>query len=138
MHPRIHRLSHCRHEQKQARPGENTRLLPTDHGEGSPMVAGVLWTLLQRLTQRGGAIPPSMDTGYTVPFDPEQFKLAALDMLDEDALPAAPRYGSGSSSPAGASPARTSPTRPIESCRRCEEFFNTLPSARQAPSWLRY
>jgi glycine/D-amino acid oxidase-like deaminating enzyme len=70
-------------EKKQAVPGENTRLLPTDHGEGDPVVAGVLWQLLQRLTQRGGAISPSADTGYTVPFDPEQFKLAALDMLDQ-------------------------------------------------------
>lgn len=70
-------------EKKQAPPGENTRLLPTDHGEGDPVVAGVLWQLLQRLTQRGGATPPSANTGYTVPFDPEQFKLVALDMLDE-------------------------------------------------------
>ncbi|MDQ4102781.1 MAG: FAD-dependent oxidoreductase [Actinomycetota bacterium] len=70
-------------EKKQAAPGENTRLLPTDHGEGDPVVAGVLWQLLQRLTQRGGAIPPSAGTGYTVPFDPEQFKLVGLDMLDE-------------------------------------------------------
>src|SRR5918999_5721026 len=55
-------------EKKQAAPGENTRLLPTDHGEGDPVVAGVLWQLLQRLTQRGGAMPPSVNTGYTVPF----------------------------------------------------------------------
>ncbi|HEX6235166.1 MAG TPA: FAD-dependent oxidoreductase [Jiangellaceae bacterium] len=70
-------------EKKQAAPGENTRLLPTDHGEGDPVVAGMLWRLLHRLTEREGATPPSAETGYTVPFDPEQFKLAALDMLDE-------------------------------------------------------
>ena len=70
-------------EKKQAAPGENTRLLPTDHGEGDPVVAGVLWQLLQRLAQRGGAISPSADTGYTVPFDPEQFKSVALDMVHE-------------------------------------------------------
>ena len=70
-------------EKKQAVPGENTRLLPTDHGEGEPVVAGVLWQLLQRLAQRGGAIPLSADTGYTVPFDPEQFKSVALDMVHE-------------------------------------------------------
>ncbi len=70
-------------EKKQAPPGMTTRLLPTDHGEGDPVVAGMLWRLLQRLTEREGAITPSADTGYTVPFDPEQFKLAALDMLDE-------------------------------------------------------
>src|SRR5256885_1957097 len=43
-------------EKKQAAPGESTRLLPTDHGEGDPVVAGVLWQSLQRLTKRGGAI----------------------------------------------------------------------------------
>ena len=31
----------------------------------------------------GGAIPPSLATGYVVPFDPEWFKLVALDLLDE-------------------------------------------------------
>ncbi|GAB3662171.1 FAD-dependent oxidoreductase [Glycomyces tarimensis] len=70
-------------EKKQALPGDGTRLLPTDHGEGEPVVAGVLWRLLRRLEDRNGATLPSVDTGYTVPFDPEQFKLAALDLLDE-------------------------------------------------------
>ncbi|MER5211753.1 FAD-dependent oxidoreductase [Streptomyces sp. NPDC002838] len=63
--------------------GEDTRLLPTDHGEGEPVVAGVLWRLLDRLTERGGCVPPSLETGYTVPFDPEVFKLVLLDLLDE-------------------------------------------------------
>ncbi|MBQ1088948.1 FAD-dependent oxidoreductase [Streptomyces sp. B93] len=63
--------------------GDTTRLLPTDHGEGEPMVAGVLWRLLDRLGERGGSIPPSLETGYTVPFDPELFKLTLLDLLDE-------------------------------------------------------
>ncbi|GHE84864.1 FAD-dependent oxidoreductase [Streptomyces spiralis] len=73
-------------EHKQAVFGENgagDRLLPTDHGEGEPVVAGFLWQLLDRLTARGGCIPPSLETGYTVPFDPELFKLVLLDMLDE-------------------------------------------------------
>ncbi len=63
--------------------GDVTRLLPTDHGEGEPVVAGVLWQLLDRLTAHGGCIPPSHETGYTVPFDPEIFKLVLLDLLDE-------------------------------------------------------
>lgn len=63
--------------------GDDTRLLPTDHGEGEPVVAGVLWRLLDRLTERGGCVPPSLETGYTVPFDPEVFKLVLLDLLDE-------------------------------------------------------
>ena len=60
-----------------------TSLLPTDHGPGEPVVAGVLRRLLERLVSAGGAIPPSLGTGYTVPFDPEWFKLIALELLDE-------------------------------------------------------
>src|SRR5713226_6658713 len=63
--------------------GGATTLLPTDHGPGEPVVAGVLTTLLDRLVRAGGAISPSLQTGYVVPFDPEVFKLVALDLLDE-------------------------------------------------------
>ena len=72
------------HTQRAAfeRPGA-TKLFPSDHGPGEPVVAGALARLLQRLVRTGGAIAPSLDTGYTVPFDPEQFKLAALELLDE-------------------------------------------------------
>ncbi|MFF4351035.1 FAD-dependent oxidoreductase [Streptomyces sp. NPDC001530] len=70
-------------EMQQAEEGDSARLLPTDHGRGEPVVAGVVSRLLDRLAQRGGAIPPSVETGYTVPFDPEIFKLVALDLLDE-------------------------------------------------------
>src|SRR5215211_6153208 len=60
-----------------------TTLLPTDHGPGEPIIAGALKTLLERLVKAGGAIEPSLDTGYVVPFDPEWFKLIALEMLDD-------------------------------------------------------
>jgi FAD-dependent oxidoreductase family protein len=60
-----------------------TTLLPTDHGPGEPVVGGVLAKLLSRLVHVGGAIPPTLATGYVVPFDPEWFKLVALDLLDE-------------------------------------------------------
>src|SRR5712692_8820957 len=60
-----------------------TDLYPTDHGRGEPVIAGALTTLLDRLVKAGGAIPPSLKTGYTVPFDPEIFKLVAMDLLDE-------------------------------------------------------
>jgi len=60
-----------------------TTLLPTDHGPGEPIIAGALKTLLERLVKVGGAIPPSLATGYVVPFDPEWFKLVALELLDE-------------------------------------------------------
>ncbi|MET7399521.1 FAD-dependent oxidoreductase [Dactylosporangium sp. NPDC005572] len=68
-------------EMRQAVGGEAGRLLPTDHGEGEPVVAGVLWMLLDRLVRAHGAVPPSPDTGYTVPFDPELLKLTTYDML---------------------------------------------------------
>ena len=60
-----------------------TTLLPTDHGPGEPIVAGALRKLLERLVSAGGAIAPSLATGYVVPFDPEWFKLVALELLDE-------------------------------------------------------
>ncbi|HXV28084.1 MAG TPA: FAD-dependent oxidoreductase, partial [bacterium] len=61
----------------------DTSLLPIDHGHGEPVVSGVLTTLLGRLVSAEGAISPSLRTGYVVPFDPEIFKLVALDLLDE-------------------------------------------------------
>ncbi|WP_217143535.1 FAD-dependent oxidoreductase [Streptomyces sp. AC627_RSS907] len=66
--------------------GDDSRLLPTDHGEGEPVVAGVLWQLLDRLMGRGGCLAPSPKTGYTVPFDPELFKLVLLEMMDESGV----------------------------------------------------
>src|SRR5258708_6259332 len=60
-----------------------TTLLPTDHGPGEAIIAGVLKVLLERLVKAGGAIEPSLATGYVVPFDPEWFKLVALELLDE-------------------------------------------------------
>src|SRR5919107_6259021 len=60
-----------------------TTLLPTDHGPGEAIIAGALKTLLEKLVKAGGAIEPSLATGYVVPFDPEWFKLIALEMLDD-------------------------------------------------------
>ena len=60
-----------------------TTLLPTDHGPGEAVVGGALAKLLARLVSVGGAIPPTLATGYVVPFDPEWFKIVALDLLDE-------------------------------------------------------
>lgn len=60
-----------------------TTLFPTDHGEGRRVIAGVLVELVQRLIETGGAIPPSVETGYVVPFDPEKLKITVMDMLDE-------------------------------------------------------
>jgi hypothetical protein len=70
-------------EQQDSSEKKKTPLLPTDHGPGEPVVAGVLKRLLERLVSVGGAIPPSLATGYVVPFDPEWFKLMALELLNE-------------------------------------------------------
>jgi hypothetical protein len=61
----------------------SSTILPSDHGPGEPVVHGVLKRLLERLVAAGGAIAPSLATGYVVPFDPEWFKLIALELLDE-------------------------------------------------------
>ena len=61
----------------------STTLLPTDHGPGEPVLAGAVTGFLERLVQAGGAIAPSLKTGYVVPFDPEIFKLVAMELLDE-------------------------------------------------------
>jgi hypothetical protein len=64
-------------------PGRVKNLMPQDHGPGEPAIAGALETLVQRLVAEGGAIEPSEETGYVVPFDPEVFKQVAFDLLDE-------------------------------------------------------
>src|SRR5258706_3803022 len=72
---------HTAHPTKEKK-GAST-LLPTDHGPGEAIIAGALKTLLERLGKAGGAIEPSLATGYVVPCDPEWVKLIALEMLDE-------------------------------------------------------
>lgn len=61
----------------------DTSLLPTDHGEGVPVIEGVVRDFVERLKNAGGAVEPSLQTGFTVPFDPEIFKQAAMEFLDE-------------------------------------------------------
>jgi hypothetical protein len=70
-------------EHAKPRRADVTALMPPDHGAGEAVIAGTLNTLLERLVAAGGAIPPSEQTGYVVPFDPEVFKLVALHLLDE-------------------------------------------------------
>lgn len=65
------------------RPVNSPHFLPTDHGPGDPVIAGALSELLERLVKSGGAISPSLDTGYVVPFDPESFKITSMDLLDD-------------------------------------------------------
>jgi hypothetical protein len=62
---------------------ELSRLMPPDHGPGDSVVAGAFKKFLERLEAACGAIGPSEKTGFVVPFDPEAFKLLALDLLDE-------------------------------------------------------
>lgn len=62
---------------------DNTRLMPQDHGPGEPVVGGALAVVLGRLYRNGGALPPSPDTGFTVPFDPEVLKITLQQVMDE-------------------------------------------------------
>ncbi|MFL6648912.1 MAG: FAD-dependent oxidoreductase [Sulfurifustaceae bacterium] len=73
---------HTQHPPAEYSPAADA-LLPPDHGPGDPIVAGVVVKLLDRLVKEGGAIRPSLQTGYVVPFDPELFKLVALELVDE-------------------------------------------------------
>ena len=75
------------HTQRGAAPaGATADLMPHDHGPGDPVVQGVLRRLLERLEAEGGALHPSQQTGFVVPFDPEVLKLVALDLLDESGV----------------------------------------------------
>jgi len=72
------------HTQRGVAPaGATADLMPHDHGPGDPAIQGVLRRLLERLEADGGALHPSQQTGFVVPFDPEVLKLVALDLLDE-------------------------------------------------------
>jgi hypothetical protein len=65
------------------RAGDNMTFLPSDHGPGEPVIAGALAVLLDKLVKNRGAVPPSQKTGYVVPFDPEVFKITAMEMMDD-------------------------------------------------------
>ncbi len=70
----------------QAKPAVDTdtlRLLPQDHGVGDALVAGALSVFLDNLLAAGGALAPTLETGYTVPFDPEIYKVVAHQTLDQ-------------------------------------------------------
>jgi len=58
-------------------------MFPTDHGTGDIAIGGALLDFVERLVKAGGALSPSYNTGYVVPFDHEIFKLTAMEMLDE-------------------------------------------------------
>jgi 2-polyprenyl-6-methoxyphenol hydroxylase-like FAD-dependent oxidoreductase len=62
---------------------DETGLFPSDHGLGKPVVKGVLSKIIERLVQIGGAITPTIKTGYTVPFDSEAFKQVALEKVED-------------------------------------------------------
>lgn len=56
---------------------------PSDHGEGNPIIAGVLGRLVKRMVAANGAIYPSIETGYVVAYDHEICKQVMSAMLDE-------------------------------------------------------
>ena len=74
--------AHTRHP-RPPRSGELT-LMPQDHGVGGEMVVRGVWAeIIEGMVEAAAALPPSRDTGYTVPFDPEAFKTFAWDLLDD-------------------------------------------------------
>jgi hypothetical protein len=74
--------SYYSHDPVPETPGAQ-RFYPTDHGKGRPVIAGVLERFVERLIAAGGAIRPSIDTGYVVPYDHEICKQVMSSMLDE-------------------------------------------------------
>lgn len=74
--------SYSTQRHRREKPGSLT-FFPTDHGPGETVISGVLGEMVARLVRVGGVLPPSPETSYTAPFDPEAFKTVADDMLDE-------------------------------------------------------
>jgi len=62
-------------------------LFPADHTAGRPVVGGILRDLVERLVKAGGAMEPSAENGFTLPFDPEKLKLVYEGMLDDANVP---------------------------------------------------
>lgn len=62
---------------------ESTALLPNDRGPGKRVVGGVFSEFVDRMVAMGGAIPPSIETGYVIPFDTEIYKEVAMDIFDK-------------------------------------------------------
>jgi glycine/D-amino acid oxidase-like deaminating enzyme len=77
--------SYFTHEPVIEKPGAQT-FYPTDHGEGRPVIAGVVQQLVDRMVAAGGAIPPSIKTGYVIPYDHEICKRVMATMLDESGV----------------------------------------------------
>ncbi|MDD5703410.1 MAG: FAD-dependent oxidoreductase, partial [Dehalococcoidales bacterium] len=61
-------------------------LYPQDHGPAEPIIGGVVARFMDLLLARGGVVPPSRDTGYVAPFDPEIFKSAAPELLNQSGV----------------------------------------------------
>ena len=51
-----------------------------------PIIGGVLEKFINLMINLRGAAPPSLQTGYIVPFDPEIFKFAAEELLDQSGV----------------------------------------------------
>lgn len=64
------------------RSGGKLTMFPIDHGQGKRVIKGVLVELIKRLLEKNGAIEPSQETGFVMPFDPEVLKIVLMDMID--------------------------------------------------------
>ena len=112
--------AHTRHP-RPPRPGELT-LMPQDHGVGGELVVRGVWAeIIEGMVEAAAALPPSPETGYTVPFDPEAFKTFTLDLLDQSGVTyLLHAFASGVLEPGPAGPAGSSSrrSRARRSCAR--------------------
>jgi hypothetical protein len=69
-----------------AKTGIEPLLFPRDHGSGRPVVGGAFRDFMEILIEKGGCLRPSPETGFTTPFDPEIYKLAAMEMIDRKGI----------------------------------------------------
>lgn len=77
--------SYFTHSPVQEKMGAET-FYPTDHGKGRAIIGGVLQHFVNRMVSAGGALQPSIETGYVVPFDHEICKQVMAEMLDEEGV----------------------------------------------------
>jgi hypothetical protein len=68
------------------RTGGKMTLYPVDHGHGERVIKGLLVELMKRLLDKNGAIEPSQETGFLMPFDPEILKIVLMDLVDDSGV----------------------------------------------------
>ena len=68
------------------RRGGKMTMYPVDHGHGERVIKGLLVELVKRLLEKNGAVEPSEETGFLMPFDPEILKVVLMDLIDDSGV----------------------------------------------------